>query len=959
MQEIINEAWFFLQQYLDLHRFLVPLGILGLWRWGVWVFKKVIALRYRPSKQTYWATTSIITPVYNENPQIFKQALYSWISNQPTEIIAVVDSSDQPCIQIMEKIQQEFTNVRLIVTNKPGKRPALADGILAAKGEIVALVDSDTIWSEGVLDNSLAPFKDQKVAGVATYQNVLNPKTIAQKIFDTQLDLRYCDDFPFLAAAGNALVCLSGRTAFYRRDVVLPLLDDLVNETFLGTPVVSGDDKRLTYLVLARGWKLAYQANVHVYTPGMADMGSYLKQRLRWSRNSLRADIRAMIEGWTWHYPALAFFQVDKVFQTFAIIVSPIYFVISLILGLWIPAGIILVWWLVSRSVKMYPHLRRRPQDLKILPIFVLYSFLTAIIKLYAFFTLNTQGWITRWDKSRLPRFRFLREVPAYLATIITVCLFGVGIYYYQQQTYFLPLAQRQQLIAKALAEDMPARFSATQTESTQTVPTADLLVKRYTVTQGDTLYSIAAKFEIDQSDLLAANISRIPNWNNLEPGAVLSVPGKDTHLTLPSNFNYQRIYADPKRITYTATTNTIEIFGRGQIIDLAEISTEVGKEHLEEVSPGVWFLKSNIFLHSGTTLNLDRDQVKWLRMKSDSGGYINILAYNAVLFTNGVQVTSWDEQNNDADKNMQDGRSFILAKDSSRMDLYNSEFAYLGFPRTPDLTASPYGVSWRMSNGKRGTALLTGEVINSDFHNNYFGAYTFGATGITWQDNKFHDNVRYGLDTHDDSNGFLVEGNMAYNNGSHGIIFSKRCVNNVIRNNLSFNNKVHGIMLHEQSSNNIVEDNTASGNGEGGVVMWHSSNNVVRNNKIYDSKLGIRANVGSNNNLLEGNNISGISQYAIYLYDGATNNTIRQNSLVNNNHGIYLKSPNNIVENNVLKYNQTGIYLTGDARENVISQNQIIYSKQYGVYSKISSDQHNFLKDNEFKRNRRDLFAV
>ena len=137
----------------------------------------------------------------------------------------------------------------------------------------------------------------------------MHPKTFAQKIFDIQLTLRYRHEYPFLAAAGDAIICLSGRTAFYRREVILPMLPDLVNETFLGKPVISGDDKRLTYLVLAAGWKVAYQNTSHVYTPGMANLGAYLKQRLRWTRNSLRADLKAILSGWPFKHPALLFFR--------------------------------------------------------------------------------------------------------------------------------------------------------------------------------------------------------------------------------------------------------------------------------------------------------------------------------------------------------------------------------------------------------------------------------------------------------------------------------------------------------------------------------------------------------------------------------------------------------------------------------------------------------------------------
>src|SRR3989338_3824125 len=433
MQEIINTLQFpiqnipfYFQQYLDRHAFLVPLGIIGIWRWSVWLMKEIIGLRYHPKTLVYPAKVSIVTPVYNEDPQVFTHALASWMHNKPTEIIAIIDYTDKKCIEIFKQFQKKFSGAKLIITKTPGKRPALAEGIKEAKSEIVALVDSDTIWVEDTLRNGLPPFHDKRVAGVATYQSVLNPKTFAQKIFDVQLDLRYRHEYPFLAASGNALVCLSGRTAFYRREVILPMVDDLVNEKFLGRPVISGDDKRLTYLVLAAGWKVAYRSTSHVYTPGMSSLRAYLKQRLRWTRNSLRADLSAILSGWPARHPALLFFQIDKILQSFVVIISPIFFFVSIYLHLWMAVLVIPCWWFISRTVKLYyPHLSNKPENIIILPGYVLYSFLAGLLKIYALFTLNTQGWITRWDKSRLPQFRYIEHTPAYLATVLVLVFLG------------------------------------------------------------------------------------------------------------------------------------------------------------------------------------------------------------------------------------------------------------------------------------------------------------------------------------------------------------------------------------------------------------------------------------------------------------------------------------------------------------------------------------------------------
>lgn len=420
--------------------FSTPVGVIGAWRWGVWGLRRFIGTFYRPlAPSGYLPTTSVVTPVYNEAPDVFRAALHSWAVNQPTEIIAVIDHSDERCMQIFHEFAEEWADsgiqMKMIVTKKPGKRPALVDGMMRSSGAIIFLVDSDTIWAKDVLVNAVAPFIDPRVGGVTTRQNVLVPKSIAQRLFDVYLDIRYVDEIRFLTAFGDAVTCLSGRTAVYRRAAVLPVLDDLLHETFFGRPVISGDDKALTLLVQSQGWKVRYQETARVYTPGATEMQSFLKQRLRWARNSWRADLKALFSGWTWRKPILVFHLLDRLAQPLTTLVGPLYLLNSVIQRQWSVVFFLLFWWFLSRMVKIWPHLRRNRWNIRILPWYVFFSYWTAIVKIYAFFTMNQQGWITRWNQNRMSLVGPLRMVPGYAFTCVTVVTFAWVINGFQYQT--------------------------------------------------------------------------------------------------------------------------------------------------------------------------------------------------------------------------------------------------------------------------------------------------------------------------------------------------------------------------------------------------------------------------------------------------------------------------------------------------------------------------------------------
>jgi len=370
--------------------------------------------------------------VYNEDPEVFRQALASWKANRPLEIIAVIDHTDKRCIEEFEEFSHQFDQAKLIVTEKPGKRPALADGIRAAEGEIIALVDSDVVWSKSVLIEALRPFADPKVGGTAVRQNILKPQTLAQNIFDIQLDLRFFDEVIPLNAAGNFLTCFSGRTAFYRRKALLPVVDDMVNETFWGKQCIGGDDKRLTYLIEADGWKGRYQHAARVYTPGAANLSTLFKQRTRWSRNTWRADLRALWQGWVWKHPFLTFVLVDRLISPFTLSLSWIYFVLSLVFHLWIPAAILFVWWFLSRSIRTLPNWLRRRRNLRFVPAYVFANFTMAIIKIYALLTLNRQDWITRRGAERAPQPSNFRLTLAKIGTGAILASLAIAVAYYK-----------------------------------------------------------------------------------------------------------------------------------------------------------------------------------------------------------------------------------------------------------------------------------------------------------------------------------------------------------------------------------------------------------------------------------------------------------------------------------------------------------------------------------------------
>lgn len=379
------------------HRYL-PFALAGTVVWGLWLFRVILSRRAKPIISNFSASTSVIVPSFHEDPVILMRCLDSWLAQGPTEIIIVLDLKDVEAYNRITALGNPV--VRPVLFRHAGKRSALGRGVRAARCDLLIFVDSDTSWEPGLLAAVQMPFVDPWVGGVGTQQNVYEAgSSVWRRIADWMVNLRYYDYVPAMGRAG-AVACLSGRTAAYRRSVVLPLLPHLEDEFFLGRRCISGDDGRLTWLVLASGYKTVHQSSAKALSMFPNNLRAFMKQRVRWSRNSYRCYLTAIYKGWLWKVPF-----VTKV-TVLQILLTPVTMGVTMTYLLWgrlelTPAGIALAlaWVLLGRGIRGLSHLRRHPKDLLLLPLMTLVVIAIALpVKAYAFLTMNKQGWLTRQD---------------------------------------------------------------------------------------------------------------------------------------------------------------------------------------------------------------------------------------------------------------------------------------------------------------------------------------------------------------------------------------------------------------------------------------------------------------------------------------------------------------------------------------------------------------------------------
>lgn len=393
---MIDTALAEVARLVDRFWLLMPMGVVGLASWSVWLYRWSLSRRYRPIRSEFRTTTSVVVPVYREDPGVLMRCLGTWLAEQPDEVVLVVDVGDAGVLRRLEGCRDP--RVRVMPFRHRGKRSALGVGIRAARHEVLVLVDSDTAWEPGLLAEIQMPFEDPRVGGVGTRQNAYRRgSSVWRTVADWLVNIRYLDYVPAQGMAG-AVACLSGRTAAYRRRAVLEVLPDLEHEVFLGRLCDAGDDGRLTWLILASGYRTVYQGTARATSMFPSTFRAFVKQRVRWSRNSYRCYLTAIARGWLWRQPIVTQLTVMQILLTPLSMLSALGFVaVTALYAQWGLLALGIGGILVGRAVRSVTHLREHPEDLRLLPLVSLVVIVIALpVKTWAAITMNTHGWLTR-----------------------------------------------------------------------------------------------------------------------------------------------------------------------------------------------------------------------------------------------------------------------------------------------------------------------------------------------------------------------------------------------------------------------------------------------------------------------------------------------------------------------------------------------------------------------------------
>jgi hyaluronan synthase len=373
------------------------------------VVRTVLWLRYKPYPLAAGPlpAVTVIIPAYNEGAMVEKAIYSAAASDYPAdrlEIICIDDGSKDDTWFYINRARKRFPRLIKAIRfpENRGKKHGLYTGFTQGRGEFFVTIDSDSVITPDTVKQVIAPMlQDAKIGAVAGNVKVYNR---ARSLMARMLAVRFVLAFDFLRASQSmygAVTCTPGALSAYRRAALFPILDEWLEQTFLGLPATIGEDRALTNFILRQGYYASYQRSAIVHTVVPETYQGLCRMYLRWDRSNFR-------ESWVQlKYIFKKYRQKDRLLPIIDFFMTEIefpltYLFLALLLVSFAMYPIVVVKFFaglgVFTLVYMYYYIHQE-RDLDFI-YGILYSYFAFValnwVRAYAFLTVRNGRWLTR-----------------------------------------------------------------------------------------------------------------------------------------------------------------------------------------------------------------------------------------------------------------------------------------------------------------------------------------------------------------------------------------------------------------------------------------------------------------------------------------------------------------------------------------------------------------------------------
>lgn len=278
---------------------------------------------------SYEPTVSFVVPAKNEEDNIAETIRRFAAVDYPlhkVEVLMINDGSTDNTLREMEAVAEEIRHkiARVEVVNwtkNRGKRHGMHEGVISSKHDIIIFIDSDSFIEPTCVRHLVKYFADPEIGAVSGHTDVFNRDT---NLLTQMQAVRYYIAFSIYKAAESIfgiVTCCPGCCSAYRRSYLTPIIDEWLNQQFLGSECTFGDDRSLTNYIIKK-YRACYSPEARAHTVVPDNFMVYLRQQQRWKKSWVRETFIASLFMWKKN-PIAALSFYTYIFLAF---LSPIVF---------------------------------------------------------------------------------------------------------------------------------------------------------------------------------------------------------------------------------------------------------------------------------------------------------------------------------------------------------------------------------------------------------------------------------------------------------------------------------------------------------------------------------------------------------------------------------------------------------------------------------------------------------
>ncbi|ANW96885.1 glycosyl transferase family 2 [Wenyingzhuangia fucanilytica] len=227
---------------------------------------------------------TIQLPVFNEKyvmKRLLKNIALLDYPREKLEIQVLDDSTDETVIKTKERVEKLADTgldiVHITRTNRQGfKAGALKEGLAIAKGELIAIFDSDFLPDPDWLHKTIPYFKDEKIGVVQTRWSHINRNySLLTKIQAFALDAHFILEQMGRNSKGH-FINFNGTAGVWRKECIY----DAGN--WEGDTLT--EDLDLSYRAQLKGWQFKYLVDVETPAELPVVISAARSQQFRWNK---------------------------------------------------------------------------------------------------------------------------------------------------------------------------------------------------------------------------------------------------------------------------------------------------------------------------------------------------------------------------------------------------------------------------------------------------------------------------------------------------------------------------------------------------------------------------------------------------------------------------------------------------------------------------------------------------